>query len=271
MFPRLLPLLLALLLSACSSRSSPAPPRGDAKLARAYLAIPEQVADTPRARKHEANIWAELERRKIYPITLVEGCVELLEEGTADERKQAVHLLGRLGNRFGSIRSGPVLQPLIRALNDPSTNVREEACYALRKVDESGRAAEQALLQVCRTDPSTDIRVIAAFGLPPGHETEVDVALDTGMRATNRFWLRQDCEDELDRRGKLRLPLPDRIYTNLTVEEYKRMRAYWSGIRRKTVKDGVVYIEVDEIDHHVPALREWYRVTLRAGEVLDDR
>jgi hypothetical protein len=56
----------------------------------------------------------------------------------------------------------------------------------------------------------------------------------------------------------------------LNVDEFNRMKKYWHGIRRRTTKSGTLYLEVDERNQHGPSLREWYRVTIRPGEVVDN-
>jgi hypothetical protein len=45
--------------------------------------------------------------------------------------------------------------------------------------------------------------------LPDGHEAGKTAAFEAALLATTNHWVLQHCEDELDRRGRLKLPLPD--------------------------------------------------------------
>jgi hypothetical protein len=73
-----------------------------------------------------------------------------------------------------------------------------------------------------------------------------------------RLW--QVCEDELERMGKLRLPLPERVYTEISQTRYQEIKSdKWYWVQRETSTNDMIYLEVVERVHHVQLRRDWYK------------
>jgi hypothetical protein len=191
---------------------------------------------------------------------LLKGCNELLQQGSVEEKKKAARFLARLGNPSA-------ITPLIAALSDPEWSVREAACYALQWLDAEGDAVESNLVGLCREDPAIDVRVAAAVALGDSHHDEAVAAFKLGLKSTSLtsvnswFWMR--CEDHLEKKGKLELPLPEQVYTEISQEQYREIKARngvgWYRIKRETRQKDTIYLEEEESDEHAPTLRRWYR------------
>ena len=90
----------------------------------------------------------------------VQSRIQLLESGEGD-RISALWLLGLLGNR--GVESERVFQTLLKYTRDPQQNIRHWAVEGLGYLGTD--ATIEPLLEVFRTDPSTDVRERAACSL----------------------------------------------------------------------------------------------------------
>lgn len=92
--------------------------------------------------------------------------LDLLENGTPRGRAIAAHALaGMQDNLPGPLRDGTVLVALIKAINDPEGEVRDNACRAISLLGEksSDRPALVKVLRTRLTDPAACVS--AAFGI----------------------------------------------------------------------------------------------------------
>jgi len=107
--------------------------------------------------------------------------------------------------------------------------------------------------------------VSAALILGRPKDKEAVAAFELGLRSTKQGWIREICEDELDKLGKLRLPLPEDVYTAISEEEYERFkeRPSWrERVEREIKKGDTIYLEVVTQPAHAPAFRDWFKVKL---------
>jgi hypothetical protein len=96
-------------------------------------------------------------------------------------------------------------------------------------------------------------------------EKDAVTAFQLGLKSTNHgLW--EICEDELDKRGKLTLPLPEHVYTEISHKRYQEIKKHdrWYELVRETTKNGTIYLEVMERAHHVVLHRDWYKT--KAGQ-----
>jgi hypothetical protein len=141
--------------------------------------------------------------------------------------------------------------------------VRESACYGLDWLHAKGELVEPKLVKLCREDPSPGVRVWAAVALRGSHAQDAIAAYQAGLKSTDRkIW--QLCEEELDKTGKLELPLPEHIYSKISPEEYRSMTASAvPRIGREITKGGMTYFEHCEGGRDgIPVRTEWYQVKL---------
>jgi HEAT repeat protein len=240
-------------MTGCTKPGVPQPAREEANRAAAFIASIEK--DEAYRLGIRPEIENALAAAKLELHDLLKGCIELLRHGSASEKVQSARFLGRLGNPS-------VINPIVESLGDPDETVREAACYALQWLAATGKSVETPLARLCREDPSVAVRVAAAVALKNSNETDVVTAYQLGLKSTNSsLW--QICEDELDKRGKLELPLPDHVYTEISQARYQQIKSdRWYWVQRETTRNGTVYLEVVERVHHVPLHRDWYKLKL---------
>jgi HEAT repeat protein len=185
---------------------------------------------------------------------LLRGTIELLHEGTPDTRRTAARFLGRLGDASAIV-------PLVGALDDPDAELREEACHSLRALGTNGEPAESALFTICRTDPAIDVRVAAVLALKRPTDKDALAAFELGVRTTKNPWVREVCEEELEKLGKLHLPLPDAVYALLRQKEFEIMKKrFRTDVRRKTKKGDTTYVElVESFPDAIPRQTHWFK------------
>ncbi len=188
--------------------------------------------------------------------TLLDGCINLLRQGTAKEKATIAEFLGRLGDP-------KAIEPLVAELDDPEVEVRRNACCALRWLNAKGEIVEPKLLKLCRLDPSPAVRVWAALALDGSHEQDAIAAYQAGLESIDRsLW--QLSEEELAKKRKLNLPLPEHIYTKISPKEYKMMMDTGRPrFGRKIKHNDTLYFELYVGGNDgTPVRTEWYRVSL---------
>jgi HEAT repeat protein len=188
--------------------------------------------------------------------TFLDECIEVLQHGSAQQKQDVALFLGHFGDP-------EAIGPLVDELDHPDDEVRKSVCNALNWLQANGDMVEAKLLTLCRGDRSPGVRVWAALALCGSHKKDAVAAYRFGLKSDDwRVW--QLCEEELERMGKLELPLPEHIYTKITPEEYKAMRSSgrpWFG--REIKKNGKLYFErYDGGVDGVPICYEWYQVRL---------
>src|SRR5690242_5123077 len=146
---------------------------------------------------------------------VLDGAIDLLRNETPEWRQKAARFLGKLANPAAA-------GALIEALDNAESAVRVSACYALRSLGVEGPSAEPRLAELCRNDTSLDVRVAAAVALNGSNNALAVEAFIAGLESTETEWVREVCEDQLSRRGKLELPLPKDIYAEISREEYEK-------------------------------------------------
>jgi hypothetical protein len=272
---RFIPFLVALALTACDKLSRPTAPGGkvspprDEEM-RTAAAFIDRVEESRSYRMGiRPDMAKELAAARLDRATLLKGCIRLLQQGSPVEKKKSARFLGRVGDPSA-------IAPLVVALGDADEEVREEACYALGWLHAKGETVASALVRLCRHDRSIAVRVAAGVALAGAHDKDAVAAFELGLNtrkggpagvdpyALESIW--EICEDKLKERGKLRLPLPEHVYTDISQERYREIKAdgfYWK--QRETVKDGTIYLEVVQRVHHARLYREWYRVKAAGG------
>jgi hypothetical protein len=232
---------------------------GDPELAIAFIKTLEQDPGYRLGMRDLAE--RQVARQHIDPHALLRGCIKLLHHGTPDQRRKAARLMGRLGNLSAT-------EPLVEVLEDPDEDLRVTICFALQWLHAEDRRAQSALLRLCGDDPSVDVRVAAALALQGSNEAIAVEAYRQGLQFTSKGWIREICEDELETRGKLELPLSGDVYTKLSYEDYQRIKGSprWYRVQREIERDGILYFEAVEVVPHAPGVRNWYRTNLSRSE-----
>jgi len=256
MFGRRFLFLILVLISAASHSSTPA--RQDS--ARLAAALIQRVVSTQDWHMGvRPDVEKELKTSQLDRLTLLQGCVLLLQIGTAEEKSKCASFLGRLGEQS-------TIEPLRELLTDKDSSVRASACYALLWLQAKDEPTQRKLSRLCRDDSSVEVRVAAAVALSGTDEVAVIAALNDGLKSRNRqLW--RTCEDELHRLGKLELPLPMHIYTEISLTRYQEMKSdRWYWIQRETTQDNVIYLEIVERVKDVPLWRDWYRVPIERDQ-----
>ena|SRR5437867_6974584 len=247
--------VLALALVACSKPTRSQPSSDEAKSARAFM----EKMDKDRGYHLGMGdpIRREIANEKLDGKALLRGSIKLLQRAKPEERRKAARFLGRLGDRSAIV-------PLVKALDDQDQALRDEICYALQWLDAKGEPGESALVKLRREDPSIDVRVAAALALGRPKDKDAVAAFQLGLRSTKNGWVREICEDELEKMGKLELPLPEHVYTEIRKEEYQEIRAdrRWYTVRRLIRKGDTIYFEAVEHPRHAPQFPHWYRTKL---------
>lgn len=255
--PRFIPFLIVLLPLSCGSPRPNQSPTSldDVKLAREFIA--KMQKDEGYRSGVDDAVQNEINREKVDNKALLRGSIQLIMDGKEEERKKAAHFLGRLGDKSA-------VGPLVDLLGDPKESLREDACYALQWLHVKGEPAESILVRLRAKDPSVDVRVAAAFALGRPPDQKSIAVFKEGIESTQDPWVRDSCEDELESIGKLELPLPEKVYTEITTGKYSLIigdpRGYF--VRRKCQKGNILYFEAAKRVHHVPQPPNWYKVKL---------
>jgi WD40 repeat protein len=263
---RFILLVMALFLAACNRQSNGTnrviSSVDEIEVARAFLERLHQdrsyrVTDTVRDLPDKDSA----ERR-----LLMGGLLKILQRGTPDERQEMARVLGRIGDPSA-------IAPLVATLTDADKRLREESCYALEWLKATGEPAESVLVNLRRTDPEVDVRVAAASALGRPGDKEAVAAFELGARSTkSSSWVRDYCEDQLEKMGKLRLPLPDEVYGTIDRTGLERMMGLRTHVRRKIRRGNYVYVEVVEgFPDGVPAQFHWYRMKKEPEDVYSTR
>jgi hypothetical protein len=143
---------------------------------------------------------------------------------------------------LGDLGDKEAIVPLIKALGSQDCDLRVCICYALSSLKATGEPAESALVKIRRDDPNVDVRVAAAGTLGRPADPDAVAAFELGARTTKKKEVRETCEDELAELGKLKLPLPDEVYTEITELEYVRINP--KSVRREVRKGDNLYFEM---------------------------
>jgi hypothetical protein len=251
------PMFLLLMLAACNQPVALQPPAvqpgsEDKQAARAFIARIERDQ-----RYHMGMRVLEIVKTDgaSEPLDVIQrGCLELLQQGTPEERRRAARLLARLEDKSA-------IGPLVKTLNDSDEELRETICYALGWLQAKGEPAESVLTRLRKNDPSTAVRVAAAVTLGRPGDKDAVAAFELGLRSVNADYVRQRCEDELEKIGKLQLPLPEQVYTEISNDKYEEIKAdHWYKLQREIRKGDYIYFEAVEKPHHVSfTIVNWYR------------
>jgi hypothetical protein len=203
-----------------------------------------------------AEVRAWFARGSDNSATAIRALAMLLHHPDPQVRGDAAYLLGYLGDE--AARS-----VLAEALGDSAAQVRLAACSALNWI-KPGNAVEPMLIQLCKLDPSTKVRVAAAEALGRDDEAAIE-AFRLGLADENED-TRERCETALERLNKLILPLPEVVYQVVQRQQYEQWKE--SGrVQRQAMKNGTVYFEiVERIGMRPPsgaicaigAKRHWY-------------
>lgn len=191
----------------------------------------------------------------------------LLHDSSSLFRDRAANLIGRL-------RDPAAATQLRTAISDPDSGVRAHVCLALGEIGDraaSGKlqnvlrnekdplvrrcaaqslerladpASATALASTLKNDTDNDVRRDAADALGAVGGTVALDALNAAISDRDQA-VRAASEDALERLGALRLPLPGDVYEPIDRSAYESLRSR-GRVRRATVRDGVVYFEVDE-------------------------
>jgi hypothetical protein len=162
---------------------------------------------------------------------VLRGFLPCLSDPLPEIRQNAAYYLGQFKEQEARV-------PLLRALEDPVADVRFAACEALwwLRLEESDRPTLRVLMQ---SDPDSNVRVAAAVAL--GWPTD-DIALAAYRVGLNIDRFRGECEDALEKAGKLELPLPEGCYSLASRESFEsRQKA--GEVTRIARKNGQVFYE----------------------------
>lgn len=255
--PRYMSFLVLFLPLACGSPKSDQAPANPHEIDLARLFIEKMENDTGYRLGLNNFIQYTIDREKVDTKALLRGSIQLLKDGEEEERKKAAHFLGRLGDK-GAV------EPLVDVLTDPNESIRESACYGLQWLHVKGAPAEPLLVRLRAKDPSVDVRVAAAFALGRPPDEKSIAAFKEGIELTQNHSVRSSCENELESIGKLELPLPEKVYAEISRERYQEFLndPRWYTIQRKRKKGDILYFEVVENARHVLLIPTWYRVKL---------
>jgi hypothetical protein len=193
---------------------------------------------------------------------LLRGALEMLQFAEPKERKKGIWFLGRLGDPSA-------IGPLVKALDQSDEDSREDICFALQWLDAKGEPAESALVKLRREDQSADVRVAAAVALERPTDPEAVAAYELGLRLTKKEWVRELCEDELEKQGKLQLPLSEEIYTEIDIKKYEDLKGYMRiTLRREITKGDTLFFEATlRRPDGLSALHDWYKVKVTADQI----
>jgi hypothetical protein len=244
-------LLSVLLLLVGCSRSAP----GDAPdpIARSFI---EKLENQGRFKGDMA--WDYISESTIESQTneklrddLFQSAIVLLKDDSPKTRIQALKLLRYLKPK----ESAP---ELLIVINDPDDDVRCEACWVYQWRSIADQKTRDALVLKRKDDPSVLVRVAATFGLEDFQHNDALAALEAGLLDRQ---VREACVRELDRHGKLKLPLPAQVYERITPEGFASERAYaWRSVIRHCVRQqGKVYFQLSiSIDPAIAFIERWY-------------
>jgi hypothetical protein len=260
--PRYISFLIILLPLACGSPKSDQAPANpaqaspdDVQLAREFI---QKIQKNHAYRMGVIDARDIALKERVDKQGLLRGSIELLKNGEPAKRKEVALVLGQLGDK-------EAVGPLIDVLGDPNASLRETACYALHRLHSKDKPAEPLLARLRSKDPSVDVRVAAAFALERPNDQESIAAFKAGIESTQKPWVRESCENQLEEIGKLELPLPEKVYAEIGRERYKDIlkEPRWNHVRRKCKKGDILYFEVTHIHGvEVPVDYAWYWVKL---------
>jgi hypothetical protein len=254
---RYIPLLILFLVLAISSRKSDQPSASPKDVNLAWLFIESMQTDTGYVMGLKGRVQTAIDQQKVDRNALLRGSIQLLKDGQQYQRKKAATFLGQLGDQ-------EAVGPLVEVLSDPNDSLREDACYALQWLHVNDDPAESALIRLRANDASIDVRVAAAFALGRSPDEKSIAASKEGIQGTQNAWVRQSCEEELASIGKLELPLPEIVYTEISREKYQGIIDDGIGyiVQRKSKKGNILYFEAAKRVRHAPLIFQWYRVKL---------
>jgi hypothetical protein len=237
-----------------------------------------------------------LSEHQVDPRKLMASALVLMNSAKSNDREDASRLLGLLAD-------GAALQPLLAQLQiDPDESVRVEVVKALRHLgpapevekafakalsDKSQRVrnwtlnvfgydraykSENDVRRVMETDKSIEIRVQAANVLVFRDQKD-DAIIDVFKKGLKEEVVRAECEDALEKLGKLKLPLPEECYHPIDRERYQRILKEIakpkefgfrsSEVQRSMKSDSKLYFEVFDVQVICPELvaptrRRWF-------------
>ena len=237
--------LLAALLPGCARPSAPS-----AEVSSQPAALSDQISAADVARAYVAKFRSDWglsypdaeEIRAWFALTTddpqapLSGLSELLKDDDPIIRAHAARYLGCLKDPMAR-------NVLLNSLKDSDPNVRIAVCNALDWIG-LDKASDQALVNIRRNDPSVEVRVMAARSLDRWSDDDAVAAFKLGLASKDENF-RYECEGYLEKAGKLSLPLPDPIYTDIAYEEYERLLAN-GKVHRRATKNGKIYFEVTE-------------------------
>jgi HEAT repeats len=161
---------------------------------------------------------------------------------------------------------------LIKALSDKSPLVRTRV---LRELGHNSQyQAVSHIRPVMKADPVAAVRVIAAKGLVYLSESD-DAVVSVFEKFLIEKSLREECEEALERLGKLKLPLPEECYCPIDREGYQKIlcdlgKAKERGLRVSRIERSVksnskIFFELLEVESVCPELppptvRRWFVV-----------
>jgi hypothetical protein len=183
------------------------------------------------------------------------GARELLKAGDAERRANGVILIGYLADK-------DAVPTILEAANDPDESVRACACQWLGWLGAKKGPAAPTLVRLRREDPSVKVRVAAALAIGRPEDSDAVEAFRKGLLDPDT---RDVSEDRLEAMGKLRLPLPDSCYGQISRAKLDKMRSneHFYRISRETRVGSTLYVETMEgpgVDG-IPFSHRWYRVT----------
>jgi hypothetical protein len=212
-------------------------------------------------------IRRQIDRENVDEEALLRGSIGLLQDDSREWRRRAARFLGRLRDRSAIV-------PLVEALGDRDATLQEDICYTLQWFGGRGEPAESALIKLRREDPSVEVGVAAAVALCCRRDKDALAAFELGLGSTKRRSVREICERGLEQLGRLKPALPENAYTQISEEEYERIkgRRSWRDTVRHEIRRGdTIYLEVDTQPAHRPPYRQWYRVVIDRSPAAQKR
>jgi hypothetical protein len=249
---RWLPVLFVFMSFACAQSPSP-----DAGQATDFI-IELEKDEAYRVGLNDA-VERKITAKQLDKKVLLRGAIELLQTGGRVGGSDVAQFLGRLGDPSA-------IAPLVKAFDQANEGLRETICYALRRLNAKGEPTESALVKLRRSDPSCDVRVAAALALGRLADSDAVAAFDVALGSTKNDWVRNLSEEQLEKAGELRLPLPEQIYKEIDAKEYEELKAHLfrKVIRREIKKGDTLFFEL--VEKHVdgvPDFYYWYRVKVK--------
>jgi HEAT repeats len=188
--------------------------------------------------------------------------IALLRATRPETRVEAIHFLARLQDSWALYADG---------LNDEDPRVRIAVCYAIRDIGPMkslssgmlGTQTERRLPELRDSDPLFEVRFAAAIALQSlGQADFKTVALLWQGLAYDNPRIREQSEAALERLKLLLLPLNERLYEDIALVEYQKLKASLGSndkIEREARKNGKLYFEHVFQDSDGQRGRRWYR------------